>query len=415
MKMSHEQIEKRKNNRKKGEVGEKKSRRQLKLFLPKECIIMNDVVLEISPNYFNQFDHIILSPKGIYIVDTKNWNYEWDLPNDNSEWTSSDNFKSNPNAQKIYHEKNFKIWIKENFPEYEKVENFIKSKIIFLGEVNKNYGDEDTVLKPKHIVKQMKIYATKGNINNDVLYNLAKCIKNAKPLNHWDWIFKHYHIEDRRIIHVNGSYQEIKRIKSIYRNKGFNVIDTKDKNKFEVTNHIELLENHTNELNSYQYLKIQKHERIASYIKLIKLMFFTLIIAYLLNTALSKCPEIIDKANKVIRTTSTDIVQKTNRNDSIEQMSFTVNKNYSYIYIQDGDNIVFKNSKTKKDTQILFFNDKKIIINEVDKKPIEYVCKQDTIKFEVGNKYTTILLNDREYNYRSSVVKYSFVDNKIID
>jgi hypothetical protein len=263
--MSDEDIKKMNANIKKGKLGEKKSRRALKLFLPRDCIIMNDVILEITPNYFNQFDHLILSPKGIYIVDTKNWDFEWELPNNNSEWTSQKANERNPNTQKVYHKKNFIFWVEDNFEEYDKITPFVNSKIILLGKVNKNYGDEDTVIKPKHIADKIKVFAAKRNIPQDTLIRLANCISNASPLNHWEWIFNHYEIKDERKIFVDASFNETLKIKSIYKDKGFKVTDIKkygaNKHYFEVTNHIELLEDNIKLVKRLQNMQIRRTKK----------------------------------------------------------------------------------------------------------------------------------------------------------
>jgi len=60
-------------NQDRGESGEFNVFLKLKLLLPNEWIIMNDIVIETEPNQFAQNDHIIIGPPGIFVIETKAW------------------------------------------------------------------------------------------------------------------------------------------------------------------------------------------------------------------------------------------------------------------------------------------------------------------------------------------------------
>lgn len=57
----------------KGDTGEGKAILGFWTLLPKEWILINDVVLEPSPEDFIQVDHVLLGPPGIFLIETKAW------------------------------------------------------------------------------------------------------------------------------------------------------------------------------------------------------------------------------------------------------------------------------------------------------------------------------------------------------
>jgi hypothetical protein len=60
-------------NTSKGEDGEFSAFFKLWLLLPKEWIILNDVVLEPEQDEFIQLDHLLIGPPGVFIIETKAW------------------------------------------------------------------------------------------------------------------------------------------------------------------------------------------------------------------------------------------------------------------------------------------------------------------------------------------------------
>lgn len=56
-----------------GEGGEDAAALRFWLFLSKEWVLVNDVVLEPEPDEFAQIDHVAIGPPGIYLVETKAW------------------------------------------------------------------------------------------------------------------------------------------------------------------------------------------------------------------------------------------------------------------------------------------------------------------------------------------------------
>lgn len=99
-----------------GEAGEDKAALGFWLLLPKEWVLINDVVLEPEPDEFIQVDHVLIGPPGIYLIETKAWNGafsgykdKWKSKQGNS-WVSC----KSPTRQNQRHEKLFKKWLVNN-------------------------------------------------------------------------------------------------------------------------------------------------------------------------------------------------------------------------------------------------------------------------------------------------------------
>jgi len=99
-----------------GEAGENKAILGFRLLLPKEWVLINNVVLEPEPDEFIQVDHVLIGPPGIYLIETKAWNGaysgykdKWKRKQGNS-WV----FCESPTRQNQRHEKLFRKWLINN-------------------------------------------------------------------------------------------------------------------------------------------------------------------------------------------------------------------------------------------------------------------------------------------------------------
>ena len=66
---SHKRLE----NDSQGQAGEDRVAIGLWLWLSKQWVVAHDVVLELEPDEFAQYDHVLIGPAGIYIMETKAW------------------------------------------------------------------------------------------------------------------------------------------------------------------------------------------------------------------------------------------------------------------------------------------------------------------------------------------------------
>jgi hypothetical protein len=104
-------VEKRKNKKSKivptriGELGEYKINIQLEL-LPKECRYISDVLL-LNPNSksgYSQIDHVILTPYGVFVIETKNYAGTIYGARDRVKWSVNGKFPmNNPFHQNFGH------------------------------------------------------------------------------------------------------------------------------------------------------------------------------------------------------------------------------------------------------------------------------------------------------------------------
>jgi hypothetical protein len=99
-----------------GESGESQALLNFWLFLSKDWILINDVVLEPEPEEFIQVDHILIGPPGIYLIETKAWDGAFLGFRDNwkrkegSGWVRCES----PTRQNQRHRRLLKKWLQDN-------------------------------------------------------------------------------------------------------------------------------------------------------------------------------------------------------------------------------------------------------------------------------------------------------------
>jgi hypothetical protein len=97
-----------------GELGEYKINIQLDQ-LPKDCKYLSDIMIRNSKSRsgFSQIDHVVISPFGLFVIETKNYNGEIKGLRDDTYWTVSNRFKMyNPLKQNYGHIKALESTIK---------------------------------------------------------------------------------------------------------------------------------------------------------------------------------------------------------------------------------------------------------------------------------------------------------------
>lgn len=102
-----------------GELGEHKINIQLDQ-LPKGCKYVSDLMVANpkSRTGYSQIDHVVITPHGLFVVETKNYNGEIKGTRDNKSWSVSNRFKMyNPFMQNYGHIQA----IKSLLPDYQKI------------------------------------------------------------------------------------------------------------------------------------------------------------------------------------------------------------------------------------------------------------------------------------------------------
>ncbi|WP_431785537.1 nuclease-related domain-containing protein [Paenibacillus lactis] len=88
-----------------GELGEHKINIQLDQ-LPKGCKYVSDLMVANSKSRtgYSQIDHVVITPHGLFVIETKNYNGEIKGTRDNKSWSVSNRFKMyNPFMQNYGH------------------------------------------------------------------------------------------------------------------------------------------------------------------------------------------------------------------------------------------------------------------------------------------------------------------------
>lgn len=124
-----------KSKKKKGDDGETDVSFFLWICLSRKAIIVNDVVLEVAKGEFIQIDHLIFHQKGIFVIETKNWNGAlicdkdiWRLKVGNT-WQEV----SSPSKQNQRHVRLLLKWFENNLPErlYKKIKDYVFPVVVF--------------------------------------------------------------------------------------------------------------------------------------------------------------------------------------------------------------------------------------------------------------------------------------------
>ncbi|MBC7343684.1 MAG: NERD domain-containing protein [Clostridia bacterium] len=96
-----------------GEGGEDAAAVRLWLFLSRDWVLVNDVVLEPEPDEFAQIDHVLVGPPGIYLVETKAW--EGALMGNRDRWKRKQGSSwvpcESPTRQNLRHKRLFLKWL----------------------------------------------------------------------------------------------------------------------------------------------------------------------------------------------------------------------------------------------------------------------------------------------------------------
>lgn len=102
-----------------GELGEHKINIQLDQ-LPKGCKYLSDLMVmnAKSRTGYSQIDHVVITPRGLFVIETKNYNGEIKGKREDKSWTVSNRFKMyNPFMQNYGHIQAIKSYL----PSYKEV------------------------------------------------------------------------------------------------------------------------------------------------------------------------------------------------------------------------------------------------------------------------------------------------------
>ncbi|QJD86357.1 nuclease-related domain-containing protein [Cohnella herbarum] len=413
--------EKIRQNIRKGNRGEFRAALGLWLFLPRNHYLINDVVIEVTPNNFIQIDHLVISPWGIFIVETKNWEGTYDTHQEMWTTGSLKKISNDPVKQLDRTEELLKQWLTDNDLDLQggqisRVYMLYKAKI---GQSNNPNAVTSSMKAAKKIVNDG------NNIQLDVIKRLIELIKNVKPLNHWDWIRQNGQVSDMRYFTFKGSKRKLNLVKQAYENKGYQLGDEVHKDDewiVEVVNHIELLESALEKRRNKAYSEERrlnwKHN--AKRLTIIAIIF-TLIGAIYLNrsnlinyysVAETSVNEFVER-NKESSVPSSNLENSSSQRSSEPLLSFKVTEKQTYIMIRDQGKRVISDV-FPADSSISIFDDKTVKVKETNKPLKTIKLKDDIIDFEVANSYTEVIYNSGNINKNRIDGKFDFVNQSVL-
>ncbi len=164
-----------------GLVGERKVADILSS-LPSEYHTINDVIVPTDRGT-SQIDHIVVSPYGIFVIETKNYS-GWIFGSENSnEWketfkTTDSNLFRNPIKQNWGH-----IYALSDFLNYDK--QYFKPIIVFSNKSTLNVESKTPVIYMGQLKREILSYTESIMTNEDVdtVYSVLKSLNDNKPDN----------------------------------------------------------------------------------------------------------------------------------------------------------------------------------------------------------------------------------------
>ena len=159
----------------KGIEGEREVKKILKK-LPREYIVLNDLFINYKDR-FAQIDHVILSNKGIFVIETKN--YSGKIYGDKyiKYWIQKLNGRKNKFYSPIWQNKTHINAIKFLLKDYRDVP--IYSVIVFCGRCNiKKVKSDGNVIHVKRLKRYIKRFKSDIFIKNEQILNISTILKN---------------------------------------------------------------------------------------------------------------------------------------------------------------------------------------------------------------------------------------------
>ncbi len=214
-----------------GFFGEEAVSNALFLWLKRNSILMDDVILEPEKDEFIQIDHLVISNNGIFILETKNW--KGAFLGSRKGWKRKEGGRwvkcKSPTTQNERHERLFRVWLKDNFPdEYEKIEKFIYPLVVMKGT---DWVKTDGTTMPVVLGGiEAAVYINRtegGNIPDDLINRIVERIKYAKPYE--EKPEKKIKFEEgktregKRFVRIFGNQKDAEIVAEIYRKKNFKV------------------------------------------------------------------------------------------------------------------------------------------------------------------------------------------------
>ncbi|WP_202707628.1 nuclease-related domain-containing protein [Sporosalibacterium faouarense] len=421
-----------------GHLGEFRVRLFLLLFLSRKYTVINNVCIEVNPNDFIQIDHLVIGRNGIFVVETKSWRGNYHCDKDS--WNYVDDYSkrkavANPIYQQERHLSLIKTYLKRvlSSSKYNEVKHHFTGVIILLkGKINQYTKNPNFETRRGAMAGAIYIRNQVGsnNISDSTRDDISKAICDAQPLDHLEWMNNNFDFEDVRAVRIKGTFDEARSLRSTYISKGYTA--SKIKTSYgENTHAFSVTPNER-----YFYLNDEKppiYKRFAFKPVINRkavITFFVILLIYsnygtIRNTFLDVKSSILQSSAKLANSLNSDDEneKQSNEVDNINNvvMTFEVKLKKdvgtgvtgTYISIEDNGSHLFKPGLYEEGTKFIFYNDKKVIL-EQNGELIEKYVEGDILEIEVANSHT--IITHGENTYRGlGYFDYNFTTNEIDD
>jgi len=170
-----------------GQSGENRAWLTLWLWLPKQWVVINDLVLEPEREEFVQIDHVVIGTSGVYLIETKNWDGAFKAYKDNwqrkqgSGWVRCES----PTRQNQRHLRLFEKWVESTLPGLfpSQAEEWLFPVVVFMKASWLRTKDcsMPVVRGGLELVGYIRSRAKKSVLNAEQIEALCHALVNARP------------------------------------------------------------------------------------------------------------------------------------------------------------------------------------------------------------------------------------------
>lgn len=143
----------------KGKAGEFAVQLHVKLYLKEKYIVLNDCTLPDDEKETTQIDHILLSPYGIFVIETKNYK-GWIFGGEHQKTWTQKLFKQSFKFQNPLHQNYKHVKVLQSVLQDIVDVDYIHSAVVFMSECEFKTAMPSTVFKGKAWVDYIKTFNT---------------------------------------------------------------------------------------------------------------------------------------------------------------------------------------------------------------------------------------------------------------
>ncbi len=179
-----------------GYIGEKKIQRKLKKLDPSQYIALHDIMISTSEGKTSQIDHIVLSPYGIFVIETKNYQ-GWIFGKDQQQyWTQTIYKRKEKLFNPVWQNKGHIIALQDLLSDFPTVP--YHSIIVFGNQANLKVESTSPVIYASQLISTIQKYQDQ-TLQDQTIHAIHQRILGSNQTD-----------RKRRKEHVNSIHQKMK-------------------------------------------------------------------------------------------------------------------------------------------------------------------------------------------------------------